>query len=431
MQARKTFWFFFLIVVLAFLAAWYTGNYSTFPGSRIVFFRIATLSLLFILTNFIWTFIAIRNLKIIRSQRVLRLQVGNVFEERFEVDNPSRFWRLWIEISDSSQLPGGGGSKVLTRLGPRQDRFYVSRSLLIHRGAFNLGPTIVRSGDPFGMFISEKIFQAENKLIVLPHVFQFQHITELPGFLTGGSAVRQKSLEATSYASGVREYQPGDPLSRIHWRSSAKQNRFMVKEFDQDPQSEIWLILDSQTKSNYARQELSGEERPDAFWAWKSQDEFKLPADTFEYTISISASLASYYIKNEKSVGLACADQVITVLPSEKGERQLGKLLETLAFLNGKGNLPLNGIVEAISSQIPRGSTVVLISANSSENIQFGVEILLRKYLNPIVILIDKELFGFNRQKTSLSKQNIYHNVPTAIIKFGDNIPAKIESQIL
>ena len=136
MQARKTFWFFFLIVVLAFLAAWYTGNYSTFPGSRTVFFRIATLGLLFILTNFIWTIIAIRNLKIIRSQRVLRLQVGNVFEERFEVDNPSRFWRLWIEISDSSQLPGGGGSKVLTRLGPRQDRFYVSRSLLIHRGAF-------------------------------------------------------------------------------------------------------------------------------------------------------------------------------------------------------------------------------------------------------------------------------------------------------
>lgn len=431
MRARKSFWFFFLVVVLAFLAAWYTGSYTTFPGSRIVFFRLATLSLFFILTNLTWTFFAIRNLKIVRSQRLLRLQVGNVFEERFEVDNPSRFWRLWVEISDSSQLPSGGGSKVLTRLGPRQDRFYVSRTLLMNRGAFNLGPTFVRSGDPFGMFISEKVFPAENKLIVLPHVFQLRHIPELPGFLSGGRAVRQKSLQATSYASGVREYQPGDPLNRIHWRSSAKQNRFMVKEFDQDPQSELWILIDSHANSHYATLEQNEGEQPDTFWAWKTQDEFKLPADTFEYTISIAASLASYYIKNDKSVGLACADQVTTVLSSEKGERQLGKILETLAFLDGKGTLPLNGLVEAISSQIPRGSTVVLISANTSENIKFGVEILLRKYLNPIVILIDRESFGFTHGEGEPKGMSIYHQVPAAIIKYGDDIKEKIESQIL
>lgn len=431
MRVRSSFWFFLGVAGLAFIIAWYTGRYSTFPGSRIVFFRLAALSLLFILMNFVWTILAVRRLSVVRSQRLLRLQVGNVFEERFELSNPSKLWRLWVEISDSSRLSGVGGSKVLSRIGPRQDRFYVSRTILTNRGAFELGPTTVRSGDPFGMFLSEKEFQAEKKLVVLPYIFPLQNIPELHGFLSGGRAIRQKSLEATSYASGVREYQPGDPLSRIHWRSSAKQNRFMVKEFDQDPQSELWILIDSYSKSNFSKHEHIEKEMPDAFWAWKNQEEFKLPPDTFEYIISVAASLANYYINNEKSVGIACADQRMTVIPSEKGERQLGKILETLAFLEGKGNLPVNGLVEAISSLIPRGSTVVLISSNSLDILQFSIEVLLRKRLIPIIILIDTNSFG--KEQNDFDHPDEFSNlqVPMVIIKHGDNIAEKIESQIL
>jgi uncharacterized protein (DUF58 family) len=431
MRVRSSFWFFLGVAGLAFIVAWYTGRYSTFPGSRVVFFRLAALSLMLIIMNWIWTIIAVRKLTVIRTQRLLRLQVGNVFEERFELDNPSRFWRLWVEISDSSRLPGAGGSKVLSRVGPRQDRFYISRIILINRGAFDLGPTIIRSGDPFGMFLSEKSFPAEKKLVVLPYMIPLKHIPELPGFLSGGRAIRHKSLEATSYASGVREYQPGDPLSRIHWRSSAKQNRFMIKEFDQDPQSELWILIDSNQKSNYSRHEKIEKEMPDAFWAWKNQEEFKLPADTFEYIISVSASLANYYIYNEKSVGFACADSGMTVISSEKGERQLGKIMETLAFLEGKGDLPINGLVESISSMIPRGSTVILISSNSMDNIQFCIEVLLRKHLNPIIILIDKESFIETTDESGSYDLTGFHQVPVAVIRYGDNIAERIESQIL
>ena len=431
MRVRSSFWFFLGVAGLAFIIAWYTGRYSTFPGSRIVFFRLAALSLLFILMNFVWTILAVRRLSVVRSQRLLRLQVGNVFEERFELSNPSKLWRLWVEISDSSRLSGVGGSKVLSRIGPRQDRFYVSRTILTNRGAFELGPTTVRSGDPFGMFLSEKEFPAEKKLVVLPYIFPLQNIPELHGFLSGGRAIRQKSLEATSYASGVREYQPGDPLSRIHWRSSAKQNRFMVKEFDQDPQSELWILIDSYSKSNFSKHEQIEKEMPDAFWAWKNQEEFKLPPDTFEYIISVAASLANYYINNEKSVGIACADQRMTVIPSEKGERQLGKILETLAFLEGKGHLAVNGLVESISSLIPRGSTVVLISSNSLDILQFSIEVLIRKRLVPIIILIDTNSFG--KEPNDFDHLDEFSNlqVPMVIIKHGDNIAEKIESQIL
>jgi hypothetical protein len=50
----------------------------------------------------------------------------------------------------------------------------------------------------------------------------FQFFLAPFGILPGGHALREKTLEVTPYAAGVREYVPGDPLKRIHWPSSEK-----------------------------------------------------------------------------------------------------------------------------------------------------------------------------------------------------------------
>jgi hypothetical protein len=44
------------------------------------------------------------------------LPVGAIFEERFEVVNPTRYGRLWIEIEDQSNLPGSRSSKFFQLL---------------------------------------------------------------------------------------------------------------------------------------------------------------------------------------------------------------------------------------------------------------------------------------------------------------------------
>ncbi len=58
--------------------------------------------------------------------------------------------------------------------------------------------------------------------------------------------IRQRSADVTPHAAGVREYVPGDPMKRIHWPSTAHKGRLMVKEFEQDPQADIWIFLDAQ-----------------------------------------------------------------------------------------------------------------------------------------------------------------------------------------
>lgn len=404
---------------------WYIGVYSSFPDSRDIFIRLAVLSGLFLIINWFWTYISVRKLSITRNQRLLRYQVGNVFEEEFELINPVRYSRLWIEVVDLSNLPGKSGSKVLSGIGGKKNRYYNSRNILTKRGSFILGPTLLRSGDPFGMFLSEKLIPSENQLIVLPYIENINRFIEPPGFIQGGRAIRQKSLEATSFASGVREYQPGDPLNRIHWKSSARRDKFMVKEFDQDPQGDIWIIIDGDAESNFHELFVPDVQFADTFWALKKKTAFKLPKSTFEYAISISASLASYYIEAEKAVGIACADSVMTVIPTEKGSRQLGKILETMAFFEGRGRMPINEVIESLSTQIARGSTVAFVTPAKPANIQLCLEILLRRKLKPIVIQINRETFEADSETPNELE---FSNFPGVKIKYGDSISAALES---
>jgi uncharacterized protein (DUF58 family) len=428
MRIRKSFWAFAGIVFVAFILAWYAGRYSLFPASRVVFYRIAVLGSLFILVNWVWTLFAARKINLVRVQRVLKLSVGSIYEERYEIKNESKLWRLWTEIEDQSLLPGNAGSKVLSQISPRHERFYISRTILIKRGAYRLGPTVLRSGDPFGMFISEKTFPADKTLNVLPYMETIDHMQQFPGFYLGGHAIRQKSLEATSHAAGVRDYAPGDPLNRIHWKSSARKDRFMVKEFDQDPQGDVWILLDASQFTQFEAEDLNKNFLPDTFWAWRNQEKFRLPANTFEYSVSIVASLANYFIKADKPVGVACADRQMVVMPPEKGERQFGKIMDTLAFLEGKGELSLNELIGAISHQIPRGSSVYLVTAGEAVFSQIGLEMLLRKRLNPFLVVVDKDSFGLSNLKHDLPKEEWNRlSVPQVTIRYNDSIREKLE----
>ena len=62
--------------------------------------------------------------------------------------------------------------------------------------------------------------------------------------LPGEGRFRRRTHYVTPNASGVRPYEFGDSFNRIHWKSTARTGELMVKIFELDPASDIWLILD-------------------------------------------------------------------------------------------------------------------------------------------------------------------------------------------
>ena len=415
-------------VFLALLAGSFAGAYLTQQPTVFVYYRIIYLLLALLAIAFLWAVLALRGLTATRSARVLRLPVGQIFEERFEVRNESWYGRLWIEVKDLSPLPEKQGSRVISGIGPHQLRSYFSRTLLIQRGAFRLGPTVLISGDPFGFFAVNKVIPSEKTLLVFPYMVNLQKFPEPGGELPGGRALRRKSLEVTPYAAGVREYAPGDPLNRIHWKTTARKDRLMVKEFEQDPQADVWLLLDAQAGTHSALADIRRVDRANHYWIIPQKLVIPLPPNSFEYGVSCAASVADYYLKRGRSVGFACAAQTLSVLPAEKGVRQMGKLLETLAFLQPEGNLSLVGLIEGQANQIPKGSTVVLITALCSELLELAIEMLLRKDLRPVVIGLDAVSFGARPKDCGVFERLRAYGIPVRIIRNGDDLQNSLEN---
>jgi uncharacterized protein (DUF58 family) len=116
----------------------------------------------------------------------------------------------------------------------------------LKRGLYTVGPLTVRSGDPFGLFRVRRTFGALHSLLVYPLPEALPHFWAPPAELAGDGRVRRPTHFVTPTAASVREYEPGDSFGRIHWPSTARLGQLMVKTFDVEPASDVWVVLDLQ-----------------------------------------------------------------------------------------------------------------------------------------------------------------------------------------
>ncbi len=369
----------------------FAGLLGALVTGAAVYVRLMYLALSVLALSGVWAFTALSGVSLTRRARSLRANVGDVFEEYYELENRSRFFQLWIEVTNLSPLPGASGSRLLTGVGGREKRVYTARTWLTQRGAFPLGPTRIASGDPFGLFRRWRVFPARQSLLVLPKIIPLANFSVRAGALPGGRVIREKSPDVTPHAAGVREYARGDSLKRIHWPSTARRGVFMVKEFERDPQEQIWLFLDVQHNVHYA---LPHQPPVSTDWLFARHPEIPLPPATLEYGVSICASLAHYLLAQRHAVGFVSAGQVLTAIPPERGPRQEIKILETLAFVRADGHLPLAGLIGAQLPKIAAGSSVILVTPGVGPDLPVAVRALQRRGLHPLVILLDVESFG-------------------------------------
>jgi len=429
MIIRRPFWGIVLILIGAGIAAFLLPSLApNFPPQSIsIPYRLIYITVLLIVISWIWAYISIRGLNLKRTARGFRQQLGEVFEERFEISNKFAFVRVWLEIRDQSNLPGASGSRVFSWIGGREQRTYTSYTLLSQRGEYNLGPTVLYSGDPFGLFAFQKSYTNSNTVLVMPYFVELSEFQYPPGLLTGGRALRRKSPETTPQSAGVREYAPGDALSRIHWPSTVRRDRFMVKEFDQDPQADVWIFLDAQQQVHFSSEEKTEVPKVDKFWLWKQKYVFTLPPNTFEYAASVAASVANFFIKQGQAVGFVSAGQMHTAIPAERGDRQTTKILETLAFLKGEGELPLLGLVDAQLANVPRGSVAVLITSSNDDSVAAAADSLAQRRIKPVVILLDGKSFGGPASVEPLAARLTNLKLPVAVIRMGDDLKQVLE----
>jgi uncharacterized protein (DUF58 family) len=389
------------------------GGVGTAVTGSVVYIRLLYLSGFMIALALLTSLFALRGVKVERQARSLRASVGDIFEEHFEISNTSKIPKLWLEVANESNMPYATGSRVVTFLRAKQKRIYTARNWLTNRGGFPLGPTRLSSGDLFGIFRVSKSFPATSSLVVLPMIFPVEEFLSPPGLLPGGKAIRRKSIDITPHAAGVREYVPGDPMKRIHWPTSVRRGQLMVKEFEQDPQAEVWLFLDTHKNAHIAKAGEKYDAPPIDDLLLLKRRQVKLPPSTLEYAISITASLARYFIAQRRAVGLVSAlGRSFKVIPAERSERQEAKILEELAFLQAESTYTLPGLVAAQMGQLPQGSSAILVTPMIWPELLLGVDSLQRRNLRPVVVLLMSRSFGSRASNEDLAQSLNERKVP-------------------
>ncbi len=295
------------------------------------------------------------------------------------------------------------------------------------RGRYTLGQLTLTSGDPFGLFQMQRELTPTSHLVVYPMTVDISRFALPVGILPGGDALRRRTHYITANASSVRDYVPGDSFNRIHWRSTARRNRLIVKEFELDPLADIWLVPDMNQYAHIAPDKADEFEmaRP----LWSPLTKFTLAPSTEEYTITVAASLAQHFLRRNRAVGLITYAREREVIQADRGERQLNKIMETLAVIRGEGQVPIDHLAQTEADQIPRGTTMIIISPSTSESLITVTRHLERRGIRVIVVLIDPASFGGPRSSAALKPLIQGAGTPTYLVKCDDALETVLSQQ--
>lgn len=398
---------------------------------RDLFFRLSYLILLVVLVSFVWAVYSIQSFRLERRLVTPRTQVGKLAEERFVAVSTGRLPKLFIELDDFSDLPGHRVSRVLNALAPRVRYSWNVRTLCRKRGRYRLGPLTVTSGDPFGLFLFRRaVPDSTFGITVYPMVIDLPTFAAPIGYLRGGDALQRRTHIITTNVAGTREYIPGDTFNRIHWASSAKHGRLIVKEFELDPTSDVWIFLDLEKNVHYGAwwQDAYYQKTSDQLWG--AERIVKLAPHTEEYTVTIAASIARYFINQQRAVGMIGFGERPVIIQPDRSERQLVRLFETLGVVQAQGRLPFSRVLAEQTARLSRNITLVLVTPSVEPDwIRYAQEMRRRGH-HLVAVLVDVASFGAAVTTQGALEGLVSSGVTTYVVREGDDLRAALVSPI-
>jgi len=330
-------------------------------------------------------------LKLTREMRFGWVQVGDLLEERFTLKNDGWIPATWVEIEDRSTLPGYNAS-LATGADRSTSTQWRKTGICARRGLYILGDTLLHTGDPFGIYAVTIHDPARTSLLVMPPVVPLPTLEISPGGYSGEGRPTPHAPENTLDASSVRKYIPGDSMSLIHWKTTARLEKPYVRLFDGAPASDWWILLDLQDEVQIGE----GED------------------GTEEHGIILTASLADRGLREHHGVGLVANGLTLDRLSPRTGIGQEWEILRALA-LASPGTTSLGEVLEHIRPNLGHNATLIIVTPTVQLDWLNTVPLLRRRGITPSILLLDPQTFGGRVSNkpllAALEKMGVSHHV--------------------
>jgi uncharacterized protein (DUF58 family) len=322
------------------------------------------------LLGYLWARSLARCLSLRREMRFGWAQVGDRLEERFTLANDGHLPGLWVEVVDYTIMPDYCVSRVTAVGGTAKTRWH-TRGVCTRRGLFTLGPTALRTGDPFGLYTVTMHYPDSATLMVIPPILPLPTIEVAPGGRAGEGRPRADAPERTVSAASVRDYTHGDSLRWIHWPTSARRDSLFVKLFDGTPAGDWWIFLDLDERVQAGQGQASTE----------------------EHGVILAASLADRGLRLGRAVGLVTHGEELVWLPPGEGDGQRWTILRALALAD-HGSRPLAELLSRVRPRFGERTSLVLITPSLDRRWVEALWPLMQRGAIPTVLLLDPASFG-------------------------------------
>jgi uncharacterized protein (DUF58 family) len=344
------------------------------------------------------------------AQGPMRLHREIGAEERFEGDDV----QVELRLEHKGTLPPAslvlveklsGLGERRTPLHSKHGRYTLSR---VRRGRYLfLGVRAVLE-DAFGLQRAEIPLSAPWTLLVYPRLVELDRL-----FSEGGTYAQDGRRLLLRRPSGfdlhsVRDYEQGESLRKVHWRSTAKRGELMVKEFEDAPRDEVAILLDGEAGA--------------------------VVGESFDVQVRAAGSLLLAQARRGRRAVLIVNGARRTVQRVHSYETDWRSAYDLLAAAEPDGHAPAAALLADEGSSVARALELTVVTASLSPLL---VERLLQRTLSQrraALVYVDPASFGPNGahpvpQPALLRLQA--GGVPVAVIRRGDELEAKLGGRSL
>jgi uncharacterized protein (DUF58 family) len=295
-------WWFFVIVLGVGFAALNTGNN--------LLYMVLSLMLAFLVLSGVLSEASLRGVRV-RRWVPKEMFAGTLSTVAVEITNDqSRLTAFAVvvvdQLAERSDTDRVAGRVFILHAEPGQTvrRHYRFRPST--RGPLEFEQFQVFTRFPFGLFSKSLTLESSESVLVYPEIEDVSTVSDLGSPRGDGEQVSAPAGVGAD-AVGLRDYERGDPLRRVHWRASLRRRELLVREVESERDAEVEVRLRTQNTQ---------------------------PGDAFERSVSWAASEVCALLDNGTRVSLRTDDESFA---ADHGSRQRARLLAFLARVQPAG----------------------------------------------------------------------------------------------
>ncbi|HTI70916.1 MAG TPA: DUF58 domain-containing protein [Candidatus Limnocylindria bacterium] len=317
-------------------------------------------------------------------------QIGDRVEVNVIVRNRGRLSVPWVLLEEAipqsavmempPRLKRTGHWTAVTKLKRGDEEAFSYELECRMRGCYPIGPMMIETGDLFGLHRRFRTSGEPHILTVFPTVVPllgWDLSTRKP---LGKMRLAHRLFEDPIQISGIRDYQPGDAMNRIHWRATARTGQLQSKTYDPSCVTGAAILLDFHVESlsgegQVARTELAvvaaaslanavlqGGQPAGLFTNGRDGlERMRREGWVGDYRTRSEAA------KHTQSSELDDRLRPLIIEPRRSGE-QMPRILELLARLEPSDGLSFSGLIGEIEGRLPRNANIVAVVQQLDED---------------------------------------------------------------